>query len=138
MHYTRVFYPGTLLRCDSSANAEIIVEYVKTQLHFRLMNKLMVDADPLMSADGLPDYLTFLRWVADTVGFATEHGYVRYDFVENAVDSLILMGAEVHSRHWNDAFQQGVTRSREEKELDEATDQLREVFYQSAHFSDIV
>ncbi|AIR87672.1 hypothetical protein [Pantoea rwandensis] len=137
MHYTRVFNPGTLLRCDSSADAEIIVDYVKTQLHFRLMNKFRVDVDPEMPADGLPDYLTFIRWVADSTGFAMESGYVRHDFVKNAVDCLILLGAEVHSRHWNEAFQQGITRAREEKALDEATNQLREMFYQSYPLSDL-
>lgn len=131
MHYTQVFNPNTLLSCDSSAKASIMVEYVRTQLNFHLMNKLRVDADAAMSDDGLPDYLTFIRWVADSTGFAMQSGYVRYDFVENAVDCLILMGAEVHSRHWNEAFQQGITRACEEKALDEATDQLREMFYQS-------
>jgi hypothetical protein len=134
MHYTIVFNPGTLLHCDSSANAEIILEYLKTQLHFRLMNKLMVDADPSMCADGLPDYLTLLRWVADTVGFATESGYVRYDFVEHMVDSLILMGAEVHSRHWYEAFQQGVIRSRQVRDLSEISERMREEFYSECEF----
>lgn len=66
-----------------------------------------------------------------------QSGYIIYDFVENAVDCLILMGAEVHSRHWNEAFQQGITRAGEEKALDEATYQLREMFYHSYPLSDI-
>ena len=137
MHYTSMINPLALLSCDSPASAKIIVDYVKTQLNVRLDNKLIVDADPQVPADGLPDYLTFLRHVAYTVGFATEHGFIKHTFVEEAVSELTLLGTEVHSFHWSTAFLQGVTRSREEKELDEATEQLREMFYQSAHFSDI-
>ncbi|EKC3373785.1 hypothetical protein OPX55_000518 [Salmonella enterica] len=137
MHYTRMINPLALLSCDSPVSAKIIVDYVKTQLNVRLDNKLMVDADPQVPADGLPDYLTFLRHVAHTVGFATEHGFIKHTFVEEAVSELTLLGTDVHSFHWSTAFLQGVTRSREEKELDEATEQLREMFYQSAHFSDI-
>lgn len=134
MHYTRMINPLALLSCDSPASAKIIVDYVKTQLNVRLDNKLMVDADPQVPADGLPDYLTFLRHVAHTVGFATEHGFIKHTFVEEAVSELTLLGTDVHSFHWSTAFLQGVTRSREEKELDEATEQLREMFYGGFYF----
>lgn len=108
MHYTRMINPLTLLHCDSPASAKIMVDYVKTQLNFRLDYRLTIDADPQVPADGLPDYLTFLRHVAHTVGFATEHGYIRHAFIEEAVSELTLLGTAVHSRHWNGAFQQGV------------------------------
>ncbi|EME1932101.1 hypothetical protein VWW18_004191, partial [Cronobacter sakazakii] len=85
MHYTSMINPLALLSCDSPASAKIIVDYVKTQLNVRLDNKLIVDADPQVPADGLPDYLTFLRHVAYTVGFATEHGFIKHTFVEEAV-----------------------------------------------------
>lgn len=134
MHYTRMFNPGTLFRCDSSVNAGIIVEYVKAQLHSRLTDKLMVDADPAMPADGLPDYLTFLRWIADSTGFATESGFIRYDFVQDTMDSLILMGAEVHSRHWHEAFHQGVIRFREVRNLSAISEKMREEFYSECEF----
>lgn len=137
MHYIRMINPLTLLNCDSPASAGIMVDYVKTQLNVRLDYKLMVDADPQVSADGLPDDLTFLRYVAHTVGFATEHCFIRHAFVEEAVNELTLLGTNIHSRYWNTAFHQGVIRSRQEKELDDATEGAREVFYQSAGFSDI-
>jgi len=53
------------------------------------------------------------------------------------VTELTLLGVNVHSRHWNTAFHQGVTLSRQEKELDDATEEARKMFYQSAGFSDI-
>lgn len=137
MHYTKMINPLTLLNCDSPASARIMVDYVKTQLNVRLGYKLMVDADPQVPADGLPDYLTFLRYVAHTVGFATEHCFIRHTFIEEAVTELTLLGGNVHSRHWNTAFHQGVTLSRQEKELDDATEEARKMFYQSAGFSDI-
>jgi hypothetical protein len=130
--------PLTLLNCDSPASAKIMVDYVKTQLHVRLDYRLMVDEDPQVPADGLPDYLTFLRHVAYTVGFAAEHGYIRDAFIEEAVNELTLLGTSVNSLHWNEAFHEGATRSREDKELDNATEQLRAMFYQSADASDIV
>ncbi|KHE02655.1 hypothetical protein NL54_03235 [Pantoea stewartii] len=138
MHYTRMINPLTLLNCDSPASAKIMVDYVKTQLNVRLDYRLMVDADPQVPADGLPDYLTFLRHVARSVGFATEHGYIRHAFTEEAVAELTLLGTSVNSLHWNAAFHEGATRSREDKELDNATEQLRAMFYQSADVSDIV
>jgi len=130
--------PITLLNCDSPASAKILVDYVKTQLNARLDYRFMVDADPQVPADGLPDYLTFLRHVALTVGFATEHGYIRHAFTEEAVNELPLLGTSVHSLHWNAAFHEGATRSREDKALDNATEQLRAMFYLSADASDIV
>ncbi len=36
MHYTKMINPLTLLNCDSSASARIMVDYVKTQLNVRL------------------------------------------------------------------------------------------------------
>ncbi|WP_054688269.1 hypothetical protein [Pantoea stewartii] len=138
MHYTRMINPLTLLNCDLPASAKIMVDYVKTQLNVRLDYGHLVDADPQVSADGLPDYLTFLRYVAHTVGFATEHGYIRHAFTEEAVNELTLLGTSVHSLHWNAAFHEGAIRSREDKELDNATEQLRAMFYQSADASDIV
>ena len=95
MHYTSMINPLALLSCDSPASAKIIVDYVKTQLNVRLDNKLIVDADPQVPADGLPDYLTFLRHVAHTVGFATEHGFIKHTFVEEAVSELTLLGTDV-------------------------------------------
>ncbi|WP_041930903.1 hypothetical protein [Pantoea ananatis] len=138
MHYTRMINPLTLLNCDSPASAKIIVDYVKTQLNVRLDYGHLVDADPQGPADGLPDYLTFLRYVAHAVGFATEHGYIRHAFIEEAVNELTLLGTSVHSLHWNAAFHEGAIRSREDKELDNATEQLRAIFYQSADASDVV
>ncbi|PVY82393.1 hypothetical protein [Pantoea ananatis] len=138
MHYTRMINPITLLNCDSPASAKTLVDYVKTQLSARLDYRLMVDADSEVPADGLPDYLTFLRHVARTVGFATENSYIRYAFIEEVVTELSLLGTSVHSLHWNAAFHEGATRSREDKELDNATKQLRAMFYQSADASDIV
>ncbi|WP_237164998.1 hypothetical protein [Pantoea agglomerans] len=114
-----------------------MVDYVKTQLNVRLDYRLMVDADPQVPADGLPDYLTFLRHVAHTVGYVTEHGYIRHAFIEEAVSELTLLGTAVHSRHWNGAFQQGVISSREDTELDNAIEQSRAEFYQSADDFDI-
>ncbi|MBD8197378.1 hypothetical protein IFT35_10650 [Pantoea agglomerans] len=137
MHYTKMFNYRTLLHCDSPASAKIILDYVKTQLKARLNYRLMVDADPQAYADGLPDYLTFLRYVGYTVGYVTEHGYIRHAFIEEAVSELTLLGTAVHSRHWNGAFQQGVISSREDTELDEAIEQSRAVFYQSADAFDI-
>lgn len=138
MHYTRMLNPLTLLNCDSPASAKILVDYVKTQLNARLDYRLMVDADPQVPADGLPDYLTFLRHVAYTVGFATENGYIRHAFIAEAVNELTLLGMEINRLHWNAAFHEGAARSREDKALDNATEQLREMFYQSADASDIV
>lgn len=137
MHYTRMINPLTLLNCDSPASAKIMVDYVKTQLNVRLDYRFMVDADPQVPADGLPDYLTFLRHVAHTVGFATEHGYIRHAFIEEAVNELTLLGTAVHSRHWNGAFQQGVISSREDTELDNAIELSRAEFYQSLDAFDI-
>lgn len=59
MHYTSMINPLALLSCDSPASAKIIVDYVKTQLNVRLDNKLIVDADPQVPADGLPDSGTY-------------------------------------------------------------------------------
>jgi len=72
--------PLTLLNCDSPALAKIMMDYVKTQLNVRLDYRLMVGADPQIPADRLPAYLTFLRNVAYTIGFAAEHGYIRDAF----------------------------------------------------------
>jgi len=81
--------PLTLLNCDSPALAKIMMDYVKTQLNVRLDYRLMVGADPQIPADGLPDYLTFLRNVARTVRFPTVHGYIDMPLSRRQYTSLL-------------------------------------------------
>ncbi|MCX8956996.1 hypothetical protein [Erwinia psidii] len=114
MHYTRIITPGAFHRSTRSfrkavaltAETESALVLISIENRFGVPDT--VDADPVAKADGLPDRLTRLRWIAHTIGFATGSGWFNVEFFDTWIVDLILLGVSIHSRHWNEAFNQGV------------------------------
>ncbi|EXU77221.1 hypothetical protein ABW286_05085 [Erwinia papayae] len=114
MHYTKIITPAAFYRSTRSNNKALVL-FAETESELVLIGienmfgvPDTVDADPVAKADGLPDRLTRLRWIAHTIGVATGSGWFEPEFFDTWIVDLILLGVSIHSRHWNEAFNQGL------------------------------